>query len=197
MPAKGGRGLEAACHSAAGAANGVSSSAGQPNVSGRATPDRPCRFWHWLGPALLESATYEDIVLVTALPYEVASIAQLYRDRADAENPFDELKNQWGWAGFTTRDFERCQITARLIALIDNWWSLFVRLVDGERHREAVTSRPTLLGGVARDRPVTPARFSPERELESRPQRREQRKTNASQPVSARDHRDCGAVEPA
>jgi hypothetical protein len=66
------------------------------------------------------------------------------------ENPFDELKNQWGWAGFTTRDFERCQIMARLIALVYNWWSLFVRLVDRQRHCEAVTSRPMLLGGVAR-----------------------------------------------
>jgi hypothetical protein len=39
---------------------------------------------------------------------------------------------------------------ARLIALVYNWWSLFVRLVDRQRHREAVTSRPMLLGGVAR-----------------------------------------------
>ena len=30
------------------------------------------------------------------------SLGQLYRDRADAENTFDELKNQWGWGGFTT-----------------------------------------------------------------------------------------------
>lgn len=102
------------------------------------------------GACSFESATYEYIVLVTSLPYEIVSILQLYRDRADAENPFDELKNQWGWSGFTTQDFERCQITARLIALIYNWWSLFVRLVDRERHREAVTSRPALLGGVAR-----------------------------------------------
>lgn len=102
------------------------------------------------GCCTLESATYEYMVLVTSLPFEVASISQLYRDRADSENPFDELKNQWGWAGFTTRDFERCQIIARLIALIYNWWSLFVRLVDRQRHREAVTSRPMLLGGVAR-----------------------------------------------
>ena len=98
----------------------------------------------------MESPTYEYIVLVTSLPYEIVSVTQLYRDRADIENPFDELKNQWGWAGFTTHDFERCQIAARLIALIYNWWSLFVRLVDRERHREAVTSRPALLGGVAR-----------------------------------------------
>ena len=28
-------------------------------------------------------------------------LSQLYRDRAEAENIFDELKNQWGWTGFT------------------------------------------------------------------------------------------------
>jgi hypothetical protein len=70
--------------------------------------------------------------------------------RGDAENPFDELKNQWGWAGFTTQDLDRCQVTARLIAQIYNWWSLYARLVDRQRHREAVTTRPELLGGVAR-----------------------------------------------
>ena len=26
------------------------------------------------------------------------ALAQIYRDRAEAENSFDELKNQWGWA---------------------------------------------------------------------------------------------------
>jgi hypothetical protein len=40
-------------------------------------------------------------------------MAQLYRDRADAENGFDELKNQWSWGGFTTQDIERCQTSAR------------------------------------------------------------------------------------
>jgi Transposase DDE domain group 1 len=102
------------------------------------------------GSCTLESATYDYMVLVSSLAYEVGSIYQLYRERADSENPFDELKNQWGWAGFTTQDFERCQLMARLVALVYNWWSLFVRLVDRERHREAVTSRPMLLGGVAR-----------------------------------------------
>lgn len=36
--------------------------------------------------------------------------------------------------------------------MLYNGWSLFVRLVDRQRHREAVTSRPMLLGGVARQR---------------------------------------------
>ncbi len=77
-------------------------------------------------------------------------IAQLYRDRAEAENVFDELKNQWGWAGFTTQDQRRCQILARIVALIYNWWSLFTRLAIPKRHTEATTSRPLLLHGIAR-----------------------------------------------
>jgi hypothetical protein len=38
----------------------------------------------------------------TSLTDEILTLGQLYRDRADAENVFDELKNQWGWGGFTT-----------------------------------------------------------------------------------------------
>ena len=93
---------------------------------------------------------WEFAVLVTSLDLEVRSLAQLYRDRADSENLFDELKNQWGWAGFTTRDLDRSQHMARLIALIYNWWTLFVRLADPDHHRQAITSRPLLLHGVAR-----------------------------------------------
>jgi hypothetical protein len=93
---------------------------------------------------------YEYAVLVTSLADEVLAIAQLYRDRADAENIFDELKNQWGWTGFTTHDLRRCQILARTIAVIYNWWTLFTRLAIPNRHTEAITSRPLLLNGVAR-----------------------------------------------
>jgi Transposase DDE domain group 1 len=93
---------------------------------------------------------YEYAVLVTSLSEEVLSIAQLYRDRAEAENIFDELKNQWGWTGFTTHDLQRCQILARVIGLIYNWWSLYTRLAIPNRHTEATTSRPLLLHGVAR-----------------------------------------------
>jgi hypothetical protein len=39
---------------------------------------------------------YEYQVLVTNLSEEILSIADLYRQRADAENVYDELKNQWG-----------------------------------------------------------------------------------------------------
>jgi hypothetical protein len=33
----------------------------------------------------------------------------------------------------------------RQVALVYNWWSLFVRLADPEHHRETITSRPLLL----------------------------------------------------
>jgi hypothetical protein len=93
---------------------------------------------------------YEYAVLVTSLPLEILSIAQLYRDRADSENCFDELKNQWGWGGYTTQDLKRCRLVSRLVALVYNWWSLFVRLARPEKHSEAITSRPLLLHGVAK-----------------------------------------------
>ena len=93
---------------------------------------------------------YEYAVLATNTHYEILGLGQLYRDRADAENVFDELKNQWGWGGFTTHDLHRCQLAARAVALIYNWWSLFVRLANPKARREAITSRPWLMSSVGR-----------------------------------------------
>ena len=93
---------------------------------------------------------YEYAVLITSLGDEVRAIAQHYRDRGDAENNFDELKNQWGWAGFTTQDSKRCQIMARMTALVYNWWTIFMRLGLPEQHAEAITSRPLAMYGIAR-----------------------------------------------
>ena len=93
---------------------------------------------------------YEYAVLVTDLAHEICAIAQLYRDRGDAENAFDELKNQWGWGGFTTHDLKRCRFSAMTVALAYNWWSLFVRLAHPKARLEAITSRPFLLSGIGR-----------------------------------------------
>ena len=93
---------------------------------------------------------FEYAVLVTSLFEAILTLAQHYRDRADAENNFDEIKNQWGWGGYTTHDLKRCAIMARVVALIYNWWSLFVRLAIPERHAEAITSRPLLLHAIAK-----------------------------------------------
>ena len=93
---------------------------------------------------------WEYAVLVTNSDYSLEAIGQLYRDRADCENGFDDLKNQWGWGGYTTQDLERCNLSARAVALIYNWWSWYVRLAHPKTRLEAITSRPMLLAGVAR-----------------------------------------------
>jgi len=112
-----------------------------PNTSGdgwdaRATP--------WSG---------KIAVLVTSLDpvaWPASHIPKQYRDRADAENCFDELKNQWGWSGYTSRKLAPCRLMANLTALFYNWWNLYLRFYDGEHHREAIRSRPMLMSGVGR-----------------------------------------------
>jgi len=92
-------------------------------------------------------------VIVTSLDprsYPTVVMPRLYRERADCENVFDELKNQWGWNGYVTRQIKSCRLMSNLIALIYNWWNLYVRFYDSEHHREAITSRPALMQGVGR-----------------------------------------------
>ena len=52
-----------------------------------------------------------------------------------------------GW--FTTKDLARCQLAARMVALVYNWWTIFVRMAGPDKHLEAITSRPLLLAGIA------------------------------------------------
>jgi hypothetical protein len=93
---------------------------------------------------------YENAVLVTNLEDDIFTLAQHYRDRGDAENNFDELKNQWGWLGFTTHDHARSEMMTLFVALVYNWWSLFTRLSTPNRRSEAITSRPLLLHAIGR-----------------------------------------------
>jgi hypothetical protein len=55
----------------------------------------------------------------------------------------------WGWGGFTTKDLARCQLASRMVALVYNWWNIFVRLAESDKHLEAITSRLLLLAGIA------------------------------------------------
>jgi hypothetical protein len=93
---------------------------------------------------------YEYAVLVTSLDDDIGIITQHYRDRADSENNFDELKNHWGWSGFVTQDLKRTRMMAKIIALIYNWWTLFIRLITPHKHTEAITSRPMMLSAAGR-----------------------------------------------
>ena len=112
-------------------------------------------------------------VLITSLDqaaYPTTVMPRQYRDRGDAEpersagrqpqaarrvsatnqNNYDELKNQWGWSGYSTQKLAPSRIMANLIALFYNWWNLYARFFDEHHHREAITSRPALMQGVAR-----------------------------------------------
>ena len=93
---------------------------------------------------------WECAVLVTDADYPLEAIGQMYRNRADASNAFDELKNQWGLGGFTTQDINRCQTVARACALVYNWWSWYCRAAHPEGRLEAITSRPLLLAAVGK-----------------------------------------------
>jgi hypothetical protein len=96
-------------------------------------------------------AWYEHAVLVTNWEEtDLKTIAQMYRDRAATENLFDELKNQWGWTGFSTADLKRSQLMARIVALIFNWWKLYLRMAMGPENGEALTGRAQFQQAVAR-----------------------------------------------
>ena len=103
------------------------------------------------GPSVHEGERlWEYAVLVTDVAYPLEAVGQLYRDRADAEYAFDELKNQWGLGGFTTQDIKRCQTVARACALVYNWWSWYCRASHPTGRLEAITSRPLLLAAVGK-----------------------------------------------
>lgn len=74
-------------------------------------------------------------------------IALLYAQRADAENVFDELKNQWGFRGFCSRRAIVTELASRLVLMAYNLWTLFTRLMGLKpgHHSEAVTSRRDFL----------------------------------------------------
>lgn len=77
---------------------------------------------------------------------EAFQVVELYRQRGDAENVFDELKNQWGFAGFCAQNAVVSECAARLLLLIYNLWSIFVRVIKNQQgHTEAITSRYELL----------------------------------------------------
>ncbi len=93
---------------------------------------------------------YEWYAVVTDLELNGTEIAQLYRQRGNCENIFDEQKNQWGWGGFVTQDLKRTAIFAGLCALISNIWNIFTRIGNNGEHQEAITSRPLLQNCIAK-----------------------------------------------
>ena len=97
-----------------------------------------------------ETPEDEVAVYVTNLAPGEATLAQvalLYAQRADTENVFDELKNQWGLRGYCSQRAVVTELAARLVLLTYNLWSLFTRLLGLQpgHHTEAIKSRRNFL----------------------------------------------------
>ena len=72
------------------------------------------------------------------------------RERADVENVFDELKNQWGFSGFSAQSRATSELAARLLLVVYNLWVLFVRFLEPKKHTEAKRGRRWFLLIAAR-----------------------------------------------
>jgi hypothetical protein len=93
---------------------------------------------------------YEWYALVTDLGMDARDILPLYRERGDCENIFDEMKNQWGWSGFTAHSLKQTALFAGMAVIAANLWNVFTRLGDDGMHHEAVTTRLLLQSCIAR-----------------------------------------------
>jgi hypothetical protein len=100
-----------------------------------------------------DETRHEFEAYVTSLPtgeVNAWQIIELYRQRADTENVFDELKHQWGLEGFCSRKRNATALAARLGLLIYNLWHLFLRLLEPGRHVESAGGRRWFLLIAAR-----------------------------------------------
>lgn len=99
-----------------------------------------------------------------------------------------------GLGRLTTQDLKRCRFNAMAVALIYDWWSLFVRLANPKTRLEAIASRPFLLSGVARKN--TPGRTTTFRDQLS-PCAPRASDARACQPeASGMGNINCGAIKP-
>ena len=85
------------------------------------------------------SKRFGYVIVISVLPESSADKAGIH-----SGDIFESI------AGFTTRDKNRCQVMARITALIYNWWTIYMRLGIPDKHAEAITSRPLALHGIAR-----------------------------------------------
>lgn len=113
-------------------------------LQGMVPSDKSGEFW--------DHNKHEFAVHVTNLPagYNAWQIQQLYRERADVENVFDELKNQWGFSGFCAKARATTELAARLLLMVYNLWVLFVRFIVPQKHTEAKRGRRWFLLIAAR-----------------------------------------------
>ena len=104
-------------------------------------------FWNaWVAKRQCKEDFNVHVINLTPEEADAFQVIQLYCQRADAANVFDELKNQWGFAEFCSQKAAVSQSSARMLLLIYNLWSLFVRVLENQGgHTEAIKCRYKLL----------------------------------------------------
>ena len=63
---------------------------------------------------------------------------------------FDELKNQWGFSGFCAKSRATTELADRLLLMVYNLWTLFVRFIVPHKHTGAKRGRRWFLLIAAR-----------------------------------------------
>jgi hypothetical protein len=153
--------------------------------------DRPPRlaFLH-IGPS---EEMWEYQVLATTLAEALESFGQLYRDRGDGENVFDELKNQWAGAASS-------RTTWRAVVWPPASWRCF--MIGGTSSPLGRTGssprgdhEPTVV--VARHRPTgAPCATNDDQDRQHARQVRSRRKGASSRrPIPKEVGHKCGAVD--
>lgn len=100
---------------------------------------------------LFGCAVYEHYAWTTSLDEMQLcawQVADMYFQRADCENVFDEIKNQWGFGGFCSKKSEVTEMAAWITLLAYNLWSVFIRIMNKgsvNGHQEAKLGRQSFL----------------------------------------------------
>ena len=96
---------------------------------------------------------YKYQVYITNLSSNQLSFWQLidlYNQRADCENIFDDLKNHWGMSGFCSKYEVVTELASQFSVLSYNIWSLYSRFFNVKNHREAKHSRKNFMQIVSK-----------------------------------------------
>lgn len=96
---------------------------------------------------------YEYHVYITNLTptqLEFWQVVDLYNQRADCENIFDELKHEWGLGGYCSKHSEVTELAAQFNILTYDLWNLFTRFFTGRKHKEGKRSRREFMNLVAK-----------------------------------------------
>jgi len=93
--------------------------------------------------------------------------------------------------GFTTYNRNRCQIMARITALVYNWWSIFMRPGVPDKHAEAINSR---LWRCTASRAGPSTAIKPRWRSPVRQGWTDRRVSDQGRCLSQAHKRDCGAV---